>query len=600
MLNLFPGDRLWGRYRIERLLGDGISGAWISTVPTTPKSVGSPARALLLPLSPPAHDPFAPLAGCLAEIGAAMNLSLAVPSSGRKRSQSRPLPALQSELPLFGKVEWIGENGPGGMILIFEQKAEPLPALLAQHGAFSAAQCVQLLERLARDLDDLLALVAAPAQRQQRTERLVRALSRLLVPDNLALSASGARLIIRPALQATGIAQPPAWCHWIAPELFSERPAAATALVYGAARIAGALAAGQLTPDATAERAWSEVSERASGSTDAAREFLKSAAAEGWPEPARSLLARCLARGASRRLSSPGKLAAACQAPALLAALQPAHCAACGFVLARNEKSCACCGTVAAQSSDAEGSGGGKSESQPQRPRRSGTTTILKTSSQAAMAAVAVPELTSMAIVPAGPFLSGENKTPRTLRAFAIDLTPVTEGQYKQFLAAAGKTARPGGPGSADAARDNLPVTSITWFEANEFAEFHGKRLPTIYEWEKAARGTDGRKFPFGNQFKPAAARLRLTDDKRRKPDGPPQAGSIPEGASPYGVLDMVGSVLQWTSSARRSGERLFRAIKGSCYLDGSPELARCTSIQYLPPETREAYIGFRCVKDID
>jgi serine/threonine-protein kinase len=220
-----------------------------------------------------------------------------------------------------------------------------------------------------------------------------------------------------------------------------------------------------------------------------------------------------------------------------------------------------------------------------------------------ATATAAEVRIENMTLIAAGVFLSGESKLPRTLRAYAIDTRPVTEGDYKRFLAASGKPARPDGPGSRGPEFDSHPVTRVTWYEANEFAEFHGKRLPTIYEWEKAARGTDGRRFPSGNA-PPAATRRPRTGAaetvKKAKPPSTAPSGSSAAPASPYGVLDMAGNVLQWTSTSRRAGERLFRAVKGSCYLDGSPELARCTSVQYLLPETREPFLGFRCVKDVE
>ena len=92
-------------------------------------------------------------------------------------------------------------------------------------------------------------------------------------------------------------------------------------------------------------------------------------------------------------------------------------------------------------------------------------------------------------------------------------------------------------------------------------------------------------------------------------PNGPPgketsketaPVGGFPRGASPYGVLDMAGNVLEWTSTARRQGERIFRAAKGACFLDGSVELSRCTSIQFKKPDVRESHVGFRCVKDLE
>lgn len=604
MLNLFPGDRLWGRYRIERAVGEGISGAWLSSIHASAKNPGLAARALLLPLRPPPHDPLAPLAECLSEIGSAIGLNFSPALTGGKRlRQIRPVPDFLHDLPLFGRVEWIGESSPGGMIILPAPKAQPLPELIESQGVLSPAQCIRLLTGLLDDIDKLVALVIGKSQRQPAAARLMRSLARLLFPEGLSLRSDSARLIVQPYIgKSLQTASPPAWSRWLAPELFSDEFATPSSLVFGTAALAGWLTTGQPGGAGVPEIAWKELAEKATGRHDPAREFLKLKAADALPADFRELLARCLSRSRSRRLSSPLKfldtlLVIAEKSP------KPLACGICGFVAGtENPKLCGCCGAPLPQFSVAEGLGAGKSDLLPNRPRRSGTTTLLKAASQSAQALVAVHLLESMAVVPAGSFISGETKSPRTLRAFAVDLLPVTEGQYKKFLAAALKTARPAGPGSLEAARDQQPVTAITWYEANEFAEFYHKRLPTMYEWEKAARGTDGRKFPFGNQFKPSAARLRTNDErsKRAKTPGLSSVGSFPDGASPYGVLDLVGSVLQWTSSARRSGERLFRAIKGSCYLDGSPELARCTSVQYLPPETREAYIGFRCVKDLE
>jgi formylglycine-generating enzyme required for sulfatase activity len=175
----------------------------------------------------------------------------------------------------------------------------------------------------------------------------------------------------------------------------------------------------------------------------------------------------------------------------------------------------------------------------------------------------------------------------------------VTEGDYKRFLNEVNAKPRDDGPGSRGSQLDRYPVTSITWREANDYAEHYDKRIPTLYEWEKAARGTEGRKFPWGNTFHATCGRLRITKENSEE-DGPSPIGSFPDGASPFGVLDMAGNVLEWTCSARRAGERLFRAVKGACFKDGSPDLARCTSVQYLDPEQAEPFVGFRCVKDVE
>ncbi len=226
----------------------------------------------------------------------------------------------------------------------------------------------------------------------------------------------------------------------------------------------------------------------------------------------------------------------------------------------------------------------------------------------APLAEVKVELPPGMTVVGAGPYFSGEKKAPRTLRGFAIDVLPVTERDYREFLKATFREPQPGGPGSRPQKFDLHPVVNITWREAEEFATHYGKRLPTIYEWEKAARGKDGRKFPYGNEYAAGTGKLRAStlnapggkDAAKETAKETAPAGSFPKGASPFGALDMAGNVLEWTSTARRQGERIFRALKGACFLDGSVELSRCTAVQYKKPETRENCVGFRCVMDLE
>ena len=156
--------------------------------------------------------------------------------------------------------------------------------------------------------------------------------------------------------------------------------------------------------------------------------------------------------------------------------------------------------------------------------------------------------------VPAGPFdmgldEGGFDEKPRhevELDAFWIMQTEVTNEQYEKCVIA-DVCSPPFHPdwGSDEfwAAYDLHPVTHVTWEQASTYAQWAGGRLPTEAEWEKAARGIDGRRYPWGNTT-PAAQRLNFDNDVG---DTQP-VGSYPAGAGPYGTLDMAGNVWEWVA----------------------------------------------------
>ncbi|MEP7199466.1 MAG: SUMF1/EgtB/PvdO family nonheme iron enzyme, partial [Chloroflexota bacterium] len=157
-------------------------------------------------------------------------------------------------------------------------------------------------------------------------------------------------------------------------------------------------------------------------------------------------------------------------------------------------------------------------------------------------------EFDEMAPVPAGKFLYGENHEIRNIaRPFHIGKYPVTNQQYKRFVDAT-KQAVP-----ADWDKENRtyplgkvnhPVVHVTKNDAEAYCKWAGKRLPTEEEWERAARGIDGREYPWGNEFD-----KDKTNTQESGIGGTSPVGVFLNGASPCGALDMVGNVWEWTAN---------------------------------------------------
>lgn len=166
--------------------------------------------------------------------------------------------------------------------------------------------------------------------------------------------------------------------------------------------------------------------------------------------------------------------------------------------------------------------------------------------------APAAPPAVDRVVVPAGPFTMGADaggepdERPAhavTLRAFRIDRTEVTREDYRRCVRAGvceGFYARPGWR------EPRAAVTGVSWFMAVRYCRWVGGRLPTEPEWEKAARGADGRTYPWGNE---RPTRARAVFGQRMNVGEPAAVGARPEGASPYGALDMAGNVWEWTAS---------------------------------------------------
>ncbi|MDI3463849.1 MAG: protein of unknown function DUF323 [Nitrospira sp.] len=169
-------------------------------------------------------------------------------------------------------------------------------------------------------------------------------------------------------------------------------------------------------------------------------------------------------------------------------------------------------------------------------------------------------DLVPMITIPAGEFLMGSpegkgraDEWPQQsvyLEEFAIDQVEVTNERYMAFVKSTGHQNPPNpygtGPLLSVKGLEQLPVVQTTWYDAKAYCAWAKKRLPTEAEWEKAARGTDGRIYPWGNE-QPTAKRSNF--DREWEDEHTLHAvGSLPDGDSPYGVKDMAGNVREWVS----------------------------------------------------
>lgn len=265
--------------------------------------------------------------------------------------------------------------------------------------------------------------------------------------------------------------------------------------------------------------------------------------------------------------------------------------------------------------------------------------------------ASAAGHVTPMVTIPAGPFIMGSTLDEReygyrldetlhnsftarqyrwfasemrrtvTLPAYRIDRTLVTQAAYQRFVAAAGH--RPPfvteslwrsyrliheypavqkflwHDATPPAGRAQHPVVLVSHADAAAYCAWRGQqegkplRLPTEAEWEKAARGTDGRFFPWGNTFD--AARLNSYD---KGPFDTVPVGSYPHGQSPYGVLDMAGQVFEWTAMPQQGHTTKRYIVKGGSW-DDLPGVTRSAARHGRPAALKHILIGMRCAMSL-
>lgn len=208
--------------------------------------------------------------------------------------------------------------------------------------------------------------------------------------------------------------------------------------------------------------------------------------------------------------------------------------------------------------------------------------------------------------IPGGPFRQGstrgeEDERPERVTrvaTFSIDRTEVTRADYGRCVAARRCPRPPAFQAAAEGTPEAmLPVTGVNWAEAGAYCAFARGRLPTEAEWEKAARGTDGREHPWGPEPDCSRGNWGNFDGEGpcagQNPGRPMPVGSFPSGASPFGVLDLGGNVWEWVSD-RYDQDRTRRVVRGgSCcsYFVG----ARSTNRNAWSPDHRDGDLGFRC-----
>jgi formylglycine-generating enzyme required for sulfatase activity len=222
----------------------------------------------------------------------------------------------------------------------------------------------------------------------------------------------------------------------------------------------------------------------------------------------------------------------------------------------------------------------------------------------------------SMAVVPAGEFMMGSptgdsDEQPAHkvyVDAFSMDVYEVTVGQYAAFLQAKAIDQPSDWKTMNQPAHQKRPVANVDWADAVAYCKWAGKRLPTEAEWEKAARGTDGRLYPWGNDPPtPLHANFGKTEWNNHGVLTP--VGTFEGGKSPYGIYDMAGNVWEWVSdwydynyyktspSQNPTGPSMggTKVIRGGAW-NSNPRAMRSANRSLISP-TDQGLDGFRCAK---
>jgi iron(II)-dependent oxidoreductase len=225
-------------------------------------------------------------------------------------------------------------------------------------------------------------------------------------------------------------------------------------------------------------------------------------------------------------------------------------------------------------------------------------------------------DLSGMVHIKAGEFMMGSDDRLRDEKPahvvyvdeFYIDIYEVTKSDYKKFIDATGRTAPEAWEGgSYPEGKSEHPMTYVTWNDADDYCRWQGKRLPSEREWEKAARGTDGRVYPWGNKWD-----LNKSNNPLRAIEATMPVGSFEEGKNQNGLYDMSGNVWEWVDDVYlphpgsdyvniEFGDH-YKILKGGSWWDcmfyGCGISAPTYNRAFFAPSTISDSYGFRCAAD--
>jgi formylglycine-generating enzyme required for sulfatase activity len=221
------------------------------------------------------------------------------------------------------------------------------------------------------------------------------------------------------------------------------------------------------------------------------------------------------------------------------------------------------------------------------------------------------------AVIPTGTFIMGDDEeSPRReifVDAFYLDRYEVTVARYAAFMKDTGNLKPPDEWETVDLKNGgDLPVVGVNWQDASGYCQWAGKRLPTEAEWEKAARGNDERKYPWGND-PPTAERARYGKPYENPVyrDGVARVGSHANDRSPFGIFDLAGNVTEWVAdwfsesfpegdvrNPKGPDSGSGKVLRGASWYEPAERLG-VTKRWHANPSTRNDGIGFRCARDV-